>query len=598
MSATERILEDLASGQADNVEDAARKEERLLRRFFRRSAEKRLREAHVRTNKVEAVHVARVARILGASGRSEDPVDLDDEASVLTAWNRVPKPKGRGLPLFTLLLCLLLGATPFVVLLVRTAMKPFDPTRMGVGRSLHANLTNHVTRVTSGERFGPEQSVARVFALDRGKLGDSTTLAFERFFGAYEAAADDSKTMPRLYVETRNVNRALQDRGLPFYLDTKLWAPKKPIIYSYYIEREDHASAPGFASERIVFLWRLDRLNITKAAMGYTHREADAALVLYDQIESFLIRDVLPALSNGEKVELIDDASRDAKKAWQEDIEQRSARMVRESFVNAADRESLAALGELLAKRRKIVAKWRTELASQRIMLHPPDRLIPEADYVKDLWLLVPAASRTEWDNVHDALQSKHMIATFESLRDRFARDVARHELQHRFDAQRTKECQWDTPCEQIKIPSEIAKRTGFSASDKPIFGTMPVRVWDETSAYLSEMAFEGSMPKMSILSILRSVLDRDAWGDAYCTTAIVLLEALAEEFGIADAQYPLVVSGYIQRGAVSSLVVLLYAKTDAELRTAAAKAWSKLYGSVLPAPTMTLGHQGKHWRH
>lgn len=596
MSGTERILDELAHGRTDTVEDAARKEERLLRPMLRKRAEKRLRGAHARTNKVANAHVARVARLLSAS--REPTVDLDDDAAVLEAWKGLPPPKTRGFPLFTLALCLFIGVTPFAVVLLRTALKPFDPTRMGVGRALHQNLTTHVTRVTSGERFGPEGSVARVFVLDRGALGDATSLAYERFFGAYEQAADDAKSMPKLYVETRNVNRAMRDRGLPFYLDSKLWMPKKPIIYSYYIEREDHGSAPGFASERIVFLWRLDRLNITKAAMGYTHREADAALVLYDQVESFLIRDVLPALVEGEKVELIDQASRDPKKAWQDDIESRAARMVRESFVNAADRESLATLGSLLAKRRKIVEKWRVDLASQRIILHPPDRLIPEADYVKDLWLLVSAASRTEWEEVHDGLQSKRMLTTFETLRDRFARDVARHELQHRFDAQRTKECQWDAPCEQIKIPSSIAKRTGFTQGAKPEFGTMPVRVWDEASAYLAEMAFEGSMPKMSILSLLRTVLDRDAWGDAYCTTTIVLLEALAEELGLADPTYPLVVSGYIQRASVSSLVVLLFAKTDGELREAAGKAWAKLYGSPLVAPTMSLGHQGKRWRH
>ena len=52
-------------------------------------------------------------------------------------------------------------------------------------------------------------------------------------------------------------------------------------------------------------------------------------------------------------------------RAWQEDIETRSARMVRESFAGAADREKLVELGKLLARRRALVRRWRDELAAQ-----------------------------------------------------------------------------------------------------------------------------------------------------------------------------------------------------------------------------------------
>jgi hypothetical protein len=105
-------------------------------------------------------------------------------------------------------------------------------------------------------------------------------------------------------------------------------------------------------------------------------------------------------------------------------------------------------------------------------------------------------------------------------------------------------------------------------------------------------------MPKMTILSLLRTVLDREAWGDAYCNTTLVLLDVLGGACGLVDEGMPLVVSGAVQRASVASLVSILFAKSDDELRGTAAKAWAELYGYPLPVAQMKLVAQGKRWRH
>ncbi len=75
-------------------------------------------------------------------------------------------------------------------------------------------------------------------------------------------------------------------------------------------------------------------------------------------------------------------------------------------------------------------------------------------------------------------------------------------------------------------------------------------------------------------------------------------VQRLALLYAMEDEAMPLVVRGAVQRGAVSSLAVLLFDKPDAELAAAAGRAWARLFGAPLPAVTMTKKSQEKRWRH
>jgi hypothetical protein len=280
----------------------------------------------------------------------------------------------------------------------------------------------------------------------------------------------------------------------------------------------------------------------------------------------------------------------------------RAARMVRESFAGAADREQLLALGKLLARRRAIVRKWRDELATQNRTLRQPNCLIPEADYAADLLHRVSSSSRHEWEDIHDALTSRGMLRTFETLRDRFADDVARHELQHRFDGQLSKDCVETTPCASLAIPEAVRRHVGPADGRPVLLGSMPGRVTVETSAYLAQMTV--GMPKMTLLSLLRTVLDREAWGDVYCNTTLVLLDVLGKQLHYDDhllgheEARSLVAGGAVQRANVAALVGFLFEHSDDELRATAAKAWSDLFGREVPKAVIRNVHQGPRWRH
>jgi len=588
----QRILHALATERFATVEAASSLEEWLVRPFRQRAAERALSEAQSVTRLTELSDLARVAR-LRAAGRGLG-TGFDDASQVAYAYAALPIPPERQLPVAALgllaaVVCLALGLYGW-----RLATRPFDAAATGTGRALAERFGGHVADVANGKRPSPKEAMRRVFP---GGLEAPAGAAMEALFAAQIAAADDASRMPSVFQKTREVNAAFNELRQPWYIDARYYRDA-PLLYAFYREREDEGRADGFAPERIVFAWRLDRLNVSKAALGYTHRGADAALVLYDQVEEFLIRDVLPALVEGEKVDLVDAASRDPQKAWQEDIETRSARMVRESFAGAADRDKLVEVGKLLARRRALVRKWRDELASQQRILHVPSRLIPEADYAKDLLHRVSSSSRHEWEEIHDALASRSTMATFEALRDRFADDVARHELQHRFDAQRTKGCDETSPCASMVVPAAVRNRVGPNDGRPLLLGSMAGRVRSETSAYLAQMATPGGMPKMTLLSLLPTVLDRDAWGDVYCNTAIVILDVLAAELGLVDETMPLVVRGTVQRASVASLVTVLFAKSDDELRHVAAKKWHDLFEADLPSTTIVHVQQAKRWRH
>ena len=588
----ERILAALATDRYVTLPAAARVEEWLLRPLRRRAAERALRQADTRTKLLDTGHLARVALLLRAG---KDTADLDDEAAVRAAFATLTTPPDARFPVQTLSL---LGAMVLLAVMgvaVHFLTRPFAADRSGVGQALSQNLGGLVADVANGARPAPDAAMARVFP---GRvLPEQARKPVADLFTAELLAAKDPKEMPGVYRAIREVNRVFGELSQPFYLDARYYQ-RAPLLYAFYKEREDLGRADGFRPERIVFLWRLDHLNLSKAALGYTHREADSALVLYDQVEEFLIRDVLPALAEGEKVDLVDQQSRDPQKAWQDDIEMRAARMVRESFAGTADHDRLVELGTLLARRRAIVTKWRNELLTQGQLLREPSRLLPEADYTEDLRLRVPSASRHEWDEVHAKRGSSVMLSTFETLRDRFADDVARHELQHRFDAQRSPDCDSISPCAALDIPPAVRERVGPHDDAKVMLGSMPGRVRNETSAYLAQMARPGGMPKMTILGLLRTVLDRDAWGDVYCNTTLVLLDVLAKELGYTDERMPLVAGGAVQRASVASLTVLLFAKSDDDLRRAAQKTWREQFGYELPQATITPSTQAKRWRH
>src|SRR5439155_23634944 len=132
------------------------------------------------------------------------------------------------------------------------------------------------------------------------------------------------------------------------------------------------------------------------------------------------------------------------------------------------------------------------------LQLRPPRRLVPEGDYAKELWIRVSPESRAAWDAIHADLTSKATLATFVRVRDAFARTTARHELQHRLDAQKTP-CREATVCAALHVPDRVRERMGPPGDEPVRLGSLPARVSEESSAYLAELCDGDLSPRITI---------------------------------------------------------------------------------------------------
>jgi hypothetical protein len=565
----------------------------VLRLFAKSSVRRALMHAALETRSVDARTIAKIATLRQHGGAlSFDP---DDDASIDAAFSQLAKPAPMR-PYVTLAALVLVVAAPVLAVFVQHKLRAFDPTRDPLGQVFGPDLTDYIVDVSRNPKASPSRSSIMDHAARGGFAGDALGALLDQT----EHAAQGSATEADLMISARSLDQKLRSEQRPYYVDGRLYRERSPVIYSFYIEREKLAIADGFAPERTVFLWRLDTLNISKSVLGYTHRFAESGLVLFDQIEETLIAEFLPALAEGETLDLLDDKSRNAKEPWQRDAEERSARITRETFAAGTEAKELAALkelGTLLAKRRQILKRWQTDLGQQSLTLRPPKRLLPERDYAQDLWVRVSRDSRHEWDAVHDTLRETKTLKTFEGLRDRFAEGTARHEVQHRLDAQKAPPCPTSGACATLRVPETVRKFAGGIPGEYAP-GGLGARVSDETSAYLAEMADAPISPKLTLVSLSHFLFNREAWGDTYCYAALAILEALSDAKALGDPESPMVYGGQVQRRHVASLLAILYALPDEALRSSAKAAWEKLFERTLPHVTYREEHQNEKWRH
>jgi hypothetical protein len=362
----------------------------------------------------------------------------------------------------------------------------------------------------------------------------------------------------------------------------------QPIVLAFYVEREAEVSSDA-GPERVLWSWRLDHLNVKQSYLGYTRPRSGAALVLLDQIETELVTYVLPALPEGEGVVLVDVESLDGDAKWQAELAKRCGEVVRAYIASGSgvDSAAITRLGVLLARRRTLVEKWRTSIAGLGLTLRVPKRLIPEADYSAELDVRVPRGDLYEWNDIHEELLSSRMEKAFVSVRDRYARDVERHEVQHRLDFAR----------DLIPVPDALAKQLDIRNTLDAPSNSVPGRARDELSAYLAAMGSTDDSPMLTLVLLGRFVFDESWLRDPYAYAAFVAIDEMAREVGVADSG-PLVAPGRIRREAMSQRFLALLSKSPKEIHDAACRVWERLYG--LPLPHVTEGRviANEPWRH
>ncbi len=547
------------------------------------------------TNQQDETHHMRLA-FIELSGRTLS-ADFDDVEAVRAEQASAAvglQPPRRG-PWLSL------GGSCFVVFAVVAAVvafritRPFDPRATVAGQVFAKDVPDFVVALSHDDSAKVEAARARATgAAAKKALGDPVVQSLGELLVATEgfrtAGLEDRKARDHYELNTAGLNRALAQQGKPYFVDADFVGTAQvvsPILLGFYVQSEAQVQS-GTASDRVVHLWRLDKLNLNQNYYGYTRPSTPAAIVLLDQIESDLVRDVLPALPTTETMHLVDEETELKNPPWVEKLNLRGAKLVREYFAAVPEGRdaSVQKVGELLARRRALVAKWRTELAGLGHVLVVPERLVPEADYAEELSLRVPRAGLHEWDALHDELLTRGHLAAFERLRDHYVASVERHEVQHRLDYRR----------DLVPVPLLLAELLGVDNPLDAPYGTRAARARDEMSAFLASVIDSGPSPALELALMARHAFAKHSLGNAYSYAVLAAFIGIARELKIDTEE--LLRGRRIRREHTAALFLALTARPPEQIREAARRFYKESYGQALPAVKTTSSKKNTPWRH
>lgn len=562
-------------------------------------ARRRLKKLLDRTRRVTIddapVHRLRVAALL--LGQALPELDFDDREAVSRAFDALgslpgPRPSG---PWFTLGSIVSLALLGTVVALGARWLRPFDPRLSDAGRLLGDELGSFVVKTSNGVS-GPTLNETRAQLtgpLAAQALGADTVNALGELLDAAgwvalaEASDGGSREMERFYNAGNGLAALLKARKLPYFVDLEALrqGPRTlPLLMSFYIQRESEYRA-GSVHVRALDLWRLDTLRVRVGALGYTRPRTPAALVLLDQVESDLVRAVLPAVAPGEPAELVDDETREQGLPWVRALEAVAGAAVRKHFAPLSGDPHVLEVGRLLAKRRALVRRFRETIADGRHQLRVPERLIPEANYSSDLHLRVANSELYAWDDLHSELMSKQNYAAFLRLREPYVLGIERHEVEHRLDFERGFRA----------LPSPLCDLLGLdNPLDAPV-GSTQERVSAEFSAYLAQLVEAPDSPVLELIVLSTHLLNARAVGGVYWYAALAVLSTVSSELGLDPQQ---LVGRRAPRERVATLLTQLLAQEPKALRAAAARAYEHAFGEPVPHVVKLVTHDNAAWRH
>ncbi len=562
----------------------------------RRLARLRARVAQ-QTNREEPEHLLRLMH-LAERGRIPE-ADYEDVAGIAQEFGLglgVRRPP-RGPWLLTALGMVTL-LTLVIPALVYLWLRPYDPSQSPLGTLLARQLSSYVVACQPGHEPQQRQALGQAVLAAPGTkpLGASGTERLREVVQAMDALA--SSLLPldergplrdRLVAATVSFDGALRDAALPYYVDADVAVAgggEIPIVTSYYVESEREALAES-QRVRALRLRRLDNLTFQMPVLGFTRASSPAALVLLDTIETDLVRFVLPALVEGERLEMVDEETEKAAPAWVKTLSDDAAAAVRRHYASVppALQPGVLRVGQLLARRRALVERWRVEVSALGGRLRLPNRLIPEADYAQDLELKVPRAQLREWDSIHEELSRGGVYQAFCWLRDQYVEAVERHEIQHRLDYARGLR----------PLPSVLARHLGQEGNLDLPEGSLAARSRDETSAYLASIA-TANAPLLDLVLLGRHLFDRDSLGGPYSYAALVVLETIARQLGEDPNTY------FGERGVRRDDAARLFAKvigrSSQEIQAAAQRGYLEQFGYPAAALTLRTLRQYPSWRH
>lgn len=381
------------------------------------------------------------------------------------------------------------------------------------------------------------------------------------------------------------LDAALQAEGLAYYVDAEVLTERatgasRVYLSTFTVENVAIYEAEG-RSVRALRLRRLDRLNFARAVLGFTRPQVRDALVLAERVEEHLVQAIVPALAPEGTLALAGEDD----PALLASTGALAAAGLRGEAVRwtGGDAARAAELGALFSRRHALFTTWSERLMDRGIVLREPDAYVLDLGPYAALESALVAAERRELESIAAALAEERHQRTYRAIEARFLASIERHEVQHRLDF---------LMGTLGTLPPRLEAMVGpLRMGD--VVNLLAERSSAELSAYLGELARDATLVRANLALLLRHVFDRRLWGTAECHAALVVLEGLAAQLGLAHG--PLVVSRRIDRAEAARVHAAITSREGESVRAAAEALWAELYGRPLPALSST-GRAGGSW--
>lgn len=593
----------IEAGDDDVARAALRRVDWAVRKLAKRRFERAMIDAGLATTEPDPGHVMRVA----ALALAKRDIAANDRDAVAAAYAKLAMPRPSRVPVATIALALAAVVAVVGSILYYDSLpgrpskayaRPLPPPAAGAYRDggvplrddavqqfLVGDFTKYVLAADRDRRNGGSENLRAPFAAAVKaatvikKHGPVIAKEWDEMIAALDLTVElDASTREwreaaeELRAEVRDVSDQLGSVGLGYYLEGtwRQGASSWAIVYTYAVEEVVFVLA-GEQRERrrVLSLRRLDNINITKTLLGMQSEELGDPVLLLDQIDAHVATRVLPALAKDAPYELADEdyqRSDEGKRfalAAGEAVRRELATALGADFAAAQD------IAALLAERRGIVERWRKLMEKKSWTFSRTDELFLPDGLLDTLEGHVPGSERTRVAHIEDALVRAGAARIASRVHDIVAASVRRHEAQHGLDDDR------DAP---LRYPAELADHLGpaTTSDGDPRASVDSARA--ELSAYASQLANDPATPHLTLWFLSRHAFQRHAWGTAESIVAVVIVEGLARELGIASAG-PIIHDREIDRARLGHLVLALTATHGDPLRAATRRLWNRLYG-------------------
>jgi hypothetical protein len=587
------VLAAIDRGIASHDEFAARlaltKGDPIARRFARRRFERAMIDAALACDAVGLTkptpeHLLR----LSALDVVKQPTAANDVDATTAAYAKLPKVTTPGFPLYTVvtMFALLAAAGSFAFYLAtrpgpksREYHRPMPaPTATAYhdgGVPLHDTALDDVfgdkltDLVIAGSRDANRSRVAEMRARELHH-GQKLDAAWQAAIDAYGAALGGGSG-DGLKEAVRELTDELGNIGQGYFLEGRMRAGA-PIIQSYRVEEIVFVIA-GEKLRRVLSLRRLDKLNISYAALGMHDEDADPVLHL-ERIDEHVASVEMPLLAQNAIYPIGEDGWMPTPEA--EALGKAAGEAIRAEYVaalGAADADAAAQIAKLLAERGRIIEEWRQHLDRKNISFVATDDLFLPKDLLPALKNVVPHYQQERVEAIEAELAELEAPRIHDRVRALVAGSVRRHEAQHGYDYDR------DT---ELRYPDALNEWVSAQDNDgNEVPAARSAR--NELSAYLSQIINDPATPQSALWHLGQQVFSRDRWGTGEFYAGVVIFEGLAKQLG-AQVQ-----GGRYDRTVLAKSCLVIAQTSDVKLRAAAKALWQDFYGqpptTIVDAP-------------